>query len=54
MSDLMTAVDANDQITFKNNFVTPSVSGTWTPEQIWDTGFIETYIDRMYALAVER
>lgn len=50
----MNAVDANDQITFKNNFITPSVSGTWTPEQIWETGFIEAFVDRMYAFVVER
>jgi len=33
----------------------PSVgSGAWTPEQVWDTGFIPTYSGNLAALSVER
>ncbi len=33
----------------------PSVStGPWTPEQVWDTGFIQTYSQYLAYLAVEQ
>jgi hypothetical protein len=40
----------------KNMLIGPSVatSGTWTPEQVWDTGFIDRFKDNLYALSVEQ
>ncbi|KAF7302721.1 hypothetical protein HMN09_00907000 [Mycena chlorophos] len=36
-----------------NLLIGPSVSGTWSPEDVWDTGFITDYADSLYALSVE-
>ena len=39
----------------KNILLGPSVaSGNWKPEQVWDTGFINTYSDNLAALTVEQ
>lgn len=32
----------------------PNLAGTWTPEDVWNTGFAETYKSSLSALAVER
>jgi len=32
----------------------PSVQVVWTPEQVWDTGFIDTFKDNLAFLSVER
>lgn len=48
-------VDANPRITVKDKFIAPSISHSeWTPEQVWETGFIEHFRDRLWALTVER
>lgn len=46
---------ANDpQIPTRNNLVAPSVnSGPWSPESVWDTGFVSAYSGALGALAVE-
>lgn len=45
---------ANDHaIPVKNNLVVPSVSGTWTPEQVFDTGLIASYGNTLGYLAIE-
>ncbi|KAF6743283.1 glycoside hydrolase family 79 protein [Ephemerocybe angulata] len=52
---MLQAVDANPNVPVKNKFVGPSISQSeWTPEQVWDTGFIANFKDRLYALTVER
>ncbi|KAI0772366.1 glycoside hydrolase family 79 protein [Trametes elegans] len=48
------AYDADSAIPIKNNLIAPSVSGTWTPESVWDTGFVEAYTQYLSHLAVER
>ncbi|KAF8949995.1 glycoside hydrolase family 79 protein [Flammula alnicola] len=54
IGQLITVMDANPLITNKNMLLAPSVAtGPWTPEQVWDTGFMNTYKDRMYAFTVE-
>ena len=46
---------ADSGIPNKNMLISPSVaSGPWTPEQVWDTGFINAYSDYLSALAVEQ
>ena len=47
-------MEANPGITNKNMLICPSVSVDWTPEQIWNTGFLDAYSDYITALAVER
>jgi hypothetical protein len=46
---------ANDTaIPARNNLIAPSVSGSWTPESVFDTGFVTAYTDSLGALAVEQ
>ena len=48
-------MDADPRILNKNMLIGPSVaSGPWMPEQVWDTGFIDTCRDRLYCLSVEQ
>lgn len=53
---LITVMNNNPLILNKNMLIGPSVasSGTWTPEQVWDTGFIDRFKDNFYALSVEQ
>ncbi|KAJ7927457.1 glycoside hydrolase family 79 protein [Mycena leptocephala] len=51
--ELVAALAANANAPVKNNLIGPSVSGTWTPEMVWDTGFISQYTDSLNALSVE-
>ncbi|KAI0774365.1 glycoside hydrolase family 79 protein [Fomes fomentarius] len=48
------ALLSNDQVPIKNNLIAPSVTSGWTPEQVWDTGFIDAYGQYLNALTVER
>ncbi|KAJ7645163.1 glycoside hydrolase family 79 protein [Mycena polygramma] len=50
---LVGALAANPNITVKNNLIGPSLSGTWTPEMLWDTGFISQFTNSLGALSVE-
>ena len=55
VASLITAMDANPRILNKNMLIGPSVAtGPWTPEQVWDTGFVNKFQDRLYSLAVEQ
>jgi hypothetical protein len=48
-------MEADSGIPNKNMLICPSVAtGPWTPEQVWNTGFIDTYSDYLTALAVEQ
>ncbi|KAJ7359116.1 glycoside hydrolase family 79 protein [Mycena albidolilacea] len=49
----ITALAANTNVPVKNNLIGPSVSGTWSPEQVWDTGFLTDYTASLSALSVE-
>ncbi|KAH9851266.1 glycoside hydrolase family 79 protein [Lenzites betulinus] len=51
---LTQAIQADTAFPIKNNLIAPSVSGTWTPEMVWNTGFVEAYTDYLGSLAVER
>lgn len=52
---MIKAMDGNPNIPVKNQLLGPSVAtGPWTPEQVWDTGFVNTFKDRMYAFTVEQ
>ncbi|KZP33152.1 glycoside hydrolase family 79 protein [Athelia psychrophila] len=51
---LVQAINNNQNIPVKNKLIGPSVaSGDWTPEMVWDTGFIPAYSNSLSALAVE-
>jgi hypothetical protein len=32
----------------------PNIDNTWTPESVWDTGFVDTYNQNLISLAVEK
>ncbi|KAH9942088.1 glycoside hydrolase family 79 protein [Amylocystis lapponica] len=51
---MVNAVAADANIPVHNNLLGPGVSGTWTPEDVWSTGFITTYASSLGALVVER
>ena len=44
----------NPNIPVKNNLIAPSVTTGWTPEMVWDTGFMDAYGQYLNALTVER
>jgi len=52
---LLAAIDANPRIPIKNKLIGPSVASTdWGPIDVWNTGYMEMFNDRIYAYAVER
>ncbi|KAA1475467.1 glycoside hydrolase family 79 protein [Dentipellis sp. KUC8613] len=51
----LTAQVADDQlIPDKDQFIIPSVSGTWLPEEVWDTDIVSSFANDISALSVER
>jgi len=55
VAQLIETIDANPRIPVKNNLIGPSVASTeWGPDQVWATGYMEVYRDRMFAFCVER
>jgi hypothetical protein len=55
IGSLIQAMQADPSIRNKNMLICPSVSNSaWTPERIWDTGFLNDYGAHLAALAVEQ
>jgi hypothetical protein len=54
IAGLLAAMEANPNIPNKNMLIAPSVaSGNWTPEMVWNTGFIQQYSGHLFCLSVE-
>ncbi|KAG6863539.1 hypothetical protein C0991_005220 [Blastosporella zonata] len=54
-SNLIAAVQNNPSIPIKNMLIGPSLaSGPWTPEQLWETGYIDAFKDSLAAITVEQ
>ncbi len=52
---MVEAIGNDTLIPVRNNLIAPSVAtGPWTPESVWDTGFVGVYSDSLGALAVEQ
>ena len=51
---MIQTIQADPKIPVNNNLIGPSVSGTWSPEQIWDTGYIQRFAANLGALCVEQ
>ncbi|KAH6912147.1 glycoside hydrolase superfamily [Coprinopsis sp. MPI-PUGE-AT-0042] len=52
--ELVEDMDEDARITNRRILVGPNVAtGDWTPEQVWDTGFVDDYSDNLAYLAVE-
>ncbi|KAH9834480.1 glycoside hydrolase family 79 protein [Rhodofomes roseus] len=53
-AQVVQAMQADSNVKVNNNLIAPSVAtGDWTPEDVWNTGFIDTYEASLSALAVE-
>ncbi|KAF4611688.1 hypothetical protein D9613_003767 [Agrocybe pediades] len=54
IADLIEVIDRNDRIPRKNILIAPSLAtGDWVPEDVWDTGFLPAFQDRLYAVTME-
>ncbi|KAF5347305.1 hypothetical protein D9756_009946 [Leucocoprinus leucothites] len=54
LSNLIQTIEANPQIPVKNKLIGPSVASiTWGPDDVWNTGFIDTFKDHLFALSAE-
>ena len=52
---IVQAIGGDSNIPVKNNLIGPSVAtGAWTPEMVWDTGFIPAYTNSLSALSVKQ
>lgn len=52
---VMDAINNNPKIPVKNNIIGPSVSNSeWSPERVFDTGYVDAYNSNLWALAVEQ
>ncbi|KAH7913618.1 glycoside hydrolase family 79 protein [Hygrophoropsis aurantiaca] len=51
---LIDAMDDDSNISNNNLLIGPNLAGVWTPEEVWDTGFVNDYSQHLSALAVER
>lgn len=54
-SDVLNAMDSDSHAANRQLLIGPNLAtGDWTPEQVWDTGFVDTYTDNLAFLAVEQ
>lgn len=51
---LVAALGNDTQVQNRSMLIGPNIAGTWTPEQVWNTGFVQTYSSSLSALAVEK
>ena len=51
---VVSALNADSNIPVKNTLIGPNLATSWTPEQVWDTGFVTSYTNNLAYLAVER
>ncbi|KZT66775.1 glycoside hydrolase family 79 protein [Daedalea quercina L-15889] len=53
-AQVVQAMQADSNVKVNNNLIAPSVAtGDWTPEDVWNTGFIPAFQNDLSALAVE-
>ncbi|KAG6329727.1 hypothetical protein ID866_9362 [Astraeus odoratus] len=50
---MVAAINNDNAVPVKNNFVVPNVQGTWTPEQVFDAGLATSYGSSIGYIAVE-
>lgn len=52
---MMTGINNDAQIPIKSNIIGPSVTGDqWTPEQVFDTGYLTAYAKNLAYISVEK
>ncbi|KAI0659525.1 glycoside hydrolase superfamily [Cubamyces menziesii] len=50
---VVNAVQQDAKIKSKNKLIAPSVQGQWTPEDVWNTGFLDSYGSSLDVIAME-
>ncbi|EJF60196.1 hypothetical protein DICSQDRAFT_171422 [Dichomitus squalens LYAD-421 SS1] len=50
---MVNGINNDPQIASKNKIVAPSLQGTWTPESLWDIGYLNTYSSFLDVISVE-
>lgn len=48
------AVQQDTKITNKNKLIAPSLQGTWSPEDLFTTGFLDSYASSLSVIAMEQ
>lgn len=48
------AVQQDTKITNKNKLIAPSLQGTWNPEDLFATGFLDSYASSLSVIAMEQ
>ena len=51
---VVNAVQQDAKIKSKNKLIAPSVQGQWTPEDVWNTGFLDSYGSSLDVIAMEQ
>ena len=51
---MVNAIHDSRKITRSNNIIAPSLQGTWSPESVWDTGYLDAYGSAISVLAMEQ
>ncbi|TFK68765.1 glycoside hydrolase family 79 protein [Pluteus cervinus] len=53
VGSLISTIASDDNVPQKSVLIAPNLQGTWTPEQVWDTNFIQDFNNSIKILAVE-
>ncbi|KAI0316859.1 glycoside hydrolase family 79 protein [Amylostereum chailletii] len=55
IGNLIAQVSANASLPRQNDiWLVPSISSKWEPDDVWDTGIVDAYLDNLNALTVQR
>ena len=51
---MVNGIHDDKKITHTGNLVAPSLQGTWSPEDLWSTGYLDAYGSSINVLAMEQ
>lgn len=53
--ELVLAMDGDEHVVNQRLLIGPNIAtGDWTPEMVWNTGFVDTFSSNLAYLAVEQ
>jgi hypothetical protein len=53
--ELVTAMEGDEHVVNQRLLIGPNIAtGDWTPEMVWNTGFVDTFSSNLAYLAVEQ
>ena len=53
--DLVLAMEGDEHVVNQRLLIGPNIAtGDWTPEMVWNTGFVDTFSTNLAYLAVEQ